>query len=62
MPSAQVAECDRLASIAADPDHYQATPVDYLGIDGGAVIDACQEPSHNTRRMGATGYNSVAGT
>ena len=41
MPRAPGAECDRLASIAADPDH-QATPVDYLGIDGVAVIDACQ--------------------
>ncbi|CAI8410920.1 MAG: hypothetical protein CBB93_006410 [Oceanospirillales bacterium TMED33] len=41
MPDASGGECDRLASIAADPDH-QATPVDYLGIDGDAVIDACQ--------------------
>ena len=41
LPLAPGAECDRLASIAADPDH-RATPVDYLGIDGDAVIDACQ--------------------
>jgi cytochrome c-type biogenesis protein CcmH/NrfG len=33
-------ECDRLASIAADPDH-QATPVDYGGIDGARVIEVC---------------------
>src|SRR6056300_908061 len=33
-------ECDRLASIAADPDH-QATPVDYGGIDGSRVIQVC---------------------
>ena len=33
-------ECDRLASIAADPDH-QATPVDYGGIDGALVIEVC---------------------
>ena len=36
------AECDRLASIAADPDH-QSTPIDYEGIDGAAVIDACRQ-------------------
>jgi len=35
-------ECDRLASIAADPDH-QSTPVNYEGIDGEAVIDACRQ-------------------
>ena len=33
-------DCDRLASIAADPDH-QATPVDYGGIDGARVIEVC---------------------
>ena len=33
-------ECDRLASIAADPDQ-QATPVDYGGIDGARVIEVC---------------------
>ena len=33
-------ECDRLASIAADPDH-QVTPVDYGGIDGARVIEVC---------------------
>ena len=35
-------ECDRLASIAADPDH-QATPVDYGGIDGARVIEVCSQ-------------------
>ena len=34
--------CDRLASIAADPDH-QAAPVGYAAIDGQLVIDACRE-------------------
>ena len=33
-------ECDRLASIAADPDQ-QATPVDYGEIDGARVIEVC---------------------
>ena len=33
-------DCDRLASIAADPDH-QATPVEYGGIDGARVIEVC---------------------
>ena len=40
--SASGADCDRLASIAADPDH-QSTPVNYEGIDGAAVIDACRQ-------------------
>ena len=40
--TASGAECDRLASIAADPDH-QSAPVDYNGIDGPKVIDACRE-------------------
>jgi cytochrome c-type biogenesis protein CcmH/NrfG len=40
--SASGAECDRLASIAADPDH-QSTPINYEGIDGVAVIDACRQ-------------------
>ena len=40
--SASGAECDRLASIAADPDH-QSAPVNYEGIDGAAVIDACRQ-------------------
>lgn len=35
-------DCDRLASIAADPDH-QATPVDYGGIDGARVIEVCSQ-------------------
>ena len=35
-------ECDRLASIAADPDH-QATPVTYAEIDGSSVISACRQ-------------------
>jgi cytochrome c-type biogenesis protein CcmH/NrfG len=33
-------DCDRLASIAADPNH-QATPVTYAEIDGSSVISAC---------------------
>ena len=44
--------CDRLASIAADPDH-QSTPVDYGGIDGARVIEVCgqavSEFPHNGR-------------
>ncbi|MBU25953.1 MAG: hypothetical protein CMD99_07975 [Gammaproteobacteria bacterium] len=32
--------CDRLASIAADPDH-QAEPIGYSAIDGQLVINAC---------------------
>ena len=35
-------DCDRLASIAADPDH-QATPVTYAEIDGSSVISACRQ-------------------
>ena len=35
-------ECDRLASIVADPDH-QATPVTYAEIDGSSVISACSQ-------------------
>ena len=35
-------DCDRLASIAADPDH-QATPVTYADIDGLGVISACRQ-------------------
>ena len=35
-------DCDRLASIAADPDH-QATPVTYAEIDGSSVIGACRK-------------------
>ena len=35
-------DCDRLASVAADPDH-QATPVDYGGIDGARVIEVCSQ-------------------
>ena len=42
MSSASGAECDRLASIAADPGH-QSTPINYEGIDGAAVIDACRQ-------------------
>jgi cytochrome c-type biogenesis protein CcmH/NrfG len=40
--SASGTDCDRLASIAADPDH-QSTPVDYEGIDGAAVVEACRQ-------------------
>jgi cytochrome c-type biogenesis protein CcmH/NrfG len=40
--NASGAECDRLASIAADPDH-QSTPINYEEIDGAAVIDACRQ-------------------
>jgi cytochrome c-type biogenesis protein CcmH/NrfG len=40
--SASGAECDRLASIAADPDH-QSTPIHYEEIDGAAVIDSCRQ-------------------
>ena len=35
-------DCDRLASIAADPN-YQATPVAYAEIDGPSVISACRQ-------------------
>ena len=51
MPRAPGAECDRLASIAADPDH-QATPIDYLGIDGVLLSMPVSEPSHNTPENG----------
>ena len=43
--------CDRLASIAADPDH-QAVPVEYSAIEGKLVIDACREAVNSAPNNG----------
>ena len=43
--------CDRMASLAADPDH-QAAPIAYSAIDGRLVIEACQDAINSAPHHG----------
>lgn len=43
--------CDRMASLAADPNH-QAAPIGYSAIDGRLVIEACQDAINSAPHNG----------